>query len=451
MKVQITIATAITATAIIISPLLAQAAEFDPTYLISDSEMTNHNSMNEADIQGFLDKQPGTLDKYITIDKEDKFKKASQAFYEIAQRWMINPKYLLTLVQKEQSLIEDSSPKQGQYDRATGYGCPDSGGCDDRWKGFYRQVNSAAAQTRYYQDNINEFHYQPGKTYSIDGQSVTIKNTATAGLYSYTPHIHGNQLFWNLWNKYFAKKWPDGSLLQAEGDDDVYLISDGAKRLIESKAVFASLFDIKDVITVSSSDIESYDNGVSVAYPNFSLVQARGDRYVYMLVDDTKRRFASTDLIAKTGLQEDEIMSIDRDDLDEYKAGPDITETTLYPTGILFQDQVSKAIYYVLSGRKSLVTTTEILNANFQGLPIQKIDPAELDRYMEGAALTLPDGILIKVKGLSTVYVISDGKRLPIFSGEIFERMGYKWANVVTVAQATVDAHQLGQTITGDW
>lgn len=443
--------TIFTLTILTAAPLAAGAAEFDPDYLISDAEMANHNSMTESDIQSFLDKQPGTLDKYITIDKEGQFKKAAVAFYEIAQRWMINPKYLITLVQKEQSLVEDDNPVQGQYDRATGYGCPDSGGCDDRWKGFYRQVNSAAAQTRYYQDNINEFHYQPGKSYNIDDTTVTPKNTATAGLYNYTPHIHGNKLFWDLWNKYFAKKWPDGSLLQASGDNDIYLISDGTKRLIKSNAVFASLFDAKDIIDVSSGDIDSYDDGVPIAYPNFSLVQAKGDHYTYMLVDDTKRRFTSADLIAKAGLQEDEVITISKNELGEYKAGPDITETTLYPTGTLLQDQINKRIYYVLSGRKRLITNTEILNANFQGLPIQKVDPSELDRYMEGSPMTLPDGSLIKVKGVTTVYVISDSKKLPIFSGEIFERMGYKWSNVVTVSQATLDAHQLGQTITGDW
>jgi len=29
--------------------------------------------------------------------------------------------------------------------------------------------------------------------------------------------------------------------------------------------------------------------------------------------------------------------------------------------------------------------------------------------------------------------------------------MNYKWSNVITVSLATLDAHPLGQTITGDW
>ncbi|MEK7167497.1 MAG: hypothetical protein AAB791_00665, partial [Patescibacteria group bacterium] len=213
--------------AIFFSGSLVQAAEFDPSYLISDTEIADYNAMSMTEIDGFLKKQEGTLKNYLCVDKEGNFKTATQTFAETSLNWMINPKYLLVLVQKEQSLLSDTSPTQGQYDRATGYGCPDSGGCDDRWKGFYKQVNSAAAQTRYYLDHIDEFGYKPGVAYNIDGTMVTIKNTATAGLYNYTPHIHGNQLFWNLWNKYFAKKWPDGALLRDEVATKTYFIEDG--------------------------------------------------------------------------------------------------------------------------------------------------------------------------------------------------------------------------------
>ncbi len=425
------------------------AAEFDPSYLISDTEMVDYKSMDQKEIQAFLEKRTGTLAEYITVDKEGKVMTASQAFFKIAQEWMINPKYLLVLVQKEQSLLNDSSPKQGQLDRATGYGCPDSGGCDDRWKGFYRQVNSAAAQTRYYQDNIREFNFQPGKTYTIDGQSVTIKSTATAGLYNYTPHIHGNKLFWDLWNTYFSKKWPDGSLLRASGDSVAYLIENGEKRAIISNAILTSRFNPKNIIEVSKGDLNSYEEGVPIKFLNFALV--KDSTNVYMIVDDQKRKFASKDLVTKIGFPEDEIITAERSDLRSYKDGPEITESTLYPAGVLLQDSTSQEIYYVLSGRKRLVVNQEILKANFQALAIKKVVSTELDQYRTGLPLTLPDGSLIKVKNSSTVYVIANGKRLPIFSGTIFERMGYKWSNVIMVSSQTLGAHELGQTITGEW
>lgn len=426
------------------------AADFDPEYLISDAEMTNYNSMDLNNIQQFLDKREGTLDNYITVDKENNFKTAAQTFYETGQKWMINPKYLLVLVQKEMSLLTDTSPTQRQYDRATGYGCPDSGGCDDRWKGFYRQVNSAAAQTRYYMDNINEFNYRPGKTSMIDGVAITPKSTATAGLYNYTPHIHGNKLFWDIWNKYFSKKWPDGSLLQSTDDNKTYLIADGQKREVVSKSVLISRFDVNKIINVTNDDLSYYEVGVPIKFHNFAILK-NPSGILYMISGDQKRKIVSQEIFKKMGFNEDEITDVTDADLALYKDGSDISEYTIYPTGILVQDITTKEYFYIINGMKKIVANKEISDTNFPGLVVKKMAHADLENYLTGNPVTLPDGSLIKSKKVNTVYVISNGKRLPIFNSTIFTKMSYKWSNIKVVSDQTVEVHPLGQTITGDW
>ncbi len=429
---------------------VAKAADFDPSYLISDTELTDYNSLDQNDIQSFLNHRAGTLKNYLTVDKEGNFKTAVQTFFETSRQWMINPKYLLVLVQKEESLLDDPNPSQGQYDWATGYGCPDSGGCDDRWKGFYRQVNSAAAQTRYYMDHINEFSFQPGNTYTIDDKQVTIKNTSTAGLYNYTPHLHGNLNFWNLWNQYFGMKWPDGTLMQVDGQDKIYLIQDGKRREIASKAIFISRFDPNKIVTVDESDLDSYTEGVPIKYLNFSLLQnSAGD--IFMIVNDGKRKFSDPALLVKMGFNEDDITKVPDLELALYADGPAITQYSLYPAGILAQQAGTKNLFYLLSGEKRPILTPEILKANFTGLPIKKMTAIELDRFMPGNPVTLPDGWLIKTKKVNTIYVIADGKRLPIYSSAVFAKMKYDKKNIKIVSDDTLNVQPLGQIITGDW
>jgi len=448
------IALFIVATTLISNPALA--AEFDPNYLISDSEITNYNSMDLEDIQRFLDKRPGTLKNYVTIDKEGKSITAAETFYKTALDALINPKYLLVLVQKEMSLLDNPAPKQTQYDWATGYGCPDGGGCNSRWQGFFKQVNSAALQTRDYVDNPGNYYYRPGVTRTIDNLPVTPKNAATAGLYSYTPHVDcggncgGNKLFWDLWNRYFGKKWPDGSLLQDEDSTAKYYIENGTKRKIVSNSVFLSRFDPKKVIMVSPADLDYYDDGPSIEYLNFSLLQNPA-KEIYMIIDDTKRKIENEELLKQIGFTEDDIIGVSNDELEMYRTESNITKNTIYPTGKLLQDKTTGDVYYIISGKKKLVINKEIMNANFRSVPIEKVASSELDIYSPGNPVTLPDGELIKVKNLSTVYVISDEKKLPIFNSKIFLSMNYKWDNIKTVNQETLDAHQLGQTITGDW
>lgn len=459
---------------LIIWPSLSTAAVFDPAYVIADSEISDYNSMTANDIQQFLSKRNGTLDNYLTFDKEGVPKTAVQSFYEIAQRWLINPKYLLLLTQKEQSLLEDPNPTQKQYDWATGYGICDSCSMGDpaleRFKGFYRQVNSAAAQTRYYMDNINEFNFQPGKTYNIDGTSVTIKNTATAGLYNYTPHLHGNKNLWNLWAKYFGKKWPDGTLLTSSNDNQIYYIENGVKRLVASKAIFASRFDSKQLIEASPSDIDSYDSGAPIKYLNFSVLQTGSNGDLYMIFGDTKRKIVTQEVFKKLGFNSDDIESATADELALYKDGPDITSYTVYPTGALLQDAAAKkpfvGLYYVISGEKRPVLTKEILDANFTGLKIKKVTAAELDKYMAGGNVVLPDGWLVKSKTplkfktvnkkkvainpeVSAVYVISGGRKLPFASGSVLTAMGYNTKNIKLISDETLNLIPTGAVLTG--
>lgn len=442
--------------ALALSTNQAKAADFDPNYLISDSEITNYKSMDLNDIQRFLDRRSGTLKSYVTVDKEGKSITAAETFYKTALDAMINPKYLLILVQKEMSLLDDDTPKQTQYDWATGYGCPDGSGCNTRWQGFFRQVNSAALQTRDYVDNSHQYYYQPGVTRVIDNMPVTPKNAATAGLYSYTPHIDcggncgGNKLFWDLWNKYFGKKWPDGTILQAEDSTSRYYIEKGAKREIISKSVFLSRFDAKKIITVSPADLEYYEAGPPIQYLNFSLLRNPA-KEVYMIIDDTKRRIENEELLKQIGFNEDDIMGASDEELALYRTESNITKYTVYPTGQLLKSKITGDIYYVLSGKKKLVINDEIMKANFHGVPIKVVSSDELDMYSPGNPVTLPDGELIKVKGLNTVYVISNGNVLPIFSAKIFLAMNYKWDNIKIVSKETLAVHTVGQTITGDW
>ncbi len=426
------------------------AAEFNPNIIISDAELVDSKSMDLESIKSFLSKRNGTLKSYMTVDKDGAIKSASETFFEVSNRWLINPKYLLVLVQKEQSLLESSNPTQRQYDAATGYGCPDSGGCDERWKGFYRQVNSAAAQTRYYMDHIDEFNFRPGKSYTISGQNVIPENKATAALYNYTPHIHGNKNFWSLYNKYFSQKWPDGSLLKSDDSETVYLIENSTKRPITSKAILLSRFDPKRVIEVLKVDLDNYAEGVPIKYLNFALLQGSGSD-IFMLTGDSKRKFVTKDIFTKAGFQEDEIVKVNDSELSQYKDGSDITEYTLYPAGKLMQEKSTQKIYYVLGGTKRLVATNEILKYNFSGMPIVKVDSGELNMFPTGNPIPLPDGMIIKANDAAMIYVISNGQRMPILNATAFKMLKYSWKNVVVISPKSLEVHPVGQIITGEW
>ncbi len=160
----------------------------------------------------------------------------------ISIKSQVNPKYLLVLLQREQSLITDQTPSQKQLDWAAGYAVCDGCYLNDpkvqAHRGFGVQVNDAAEVMRWYYDNryTNSIVKQMGQTVNIDSTSVSPQSWATAFLYTYTPHLHGNENFYKIWNEWFVQElFPNGTLVRSTlMEDYYYLIQNGQKRLFKN-------------------------------------------------------------------------------------------------------------------------------------------------------------------------------------------------------------------------
>jgi len=171
---------------------------FQPNTLISDAKYLDRDSMSVADIQAFLDAQPGTLKSYSAPDHAGTMKTAAQMISEAATAWSVSPKVILVTLQKEQSLLAQAHPSQRAYDWAMGCGKMDSATLT-RYKGFGNQIWGGA---RALQRNRSFWH--SGISLTIDGKAVYPSNAATHSLYRYTPHFGGATSFWKLYWKYFG-------------------------------------------------------------------------------------------------------------------------------------------------------------------------------------------------------------------------------------------------------
>ena len=203
----------------------ANLANFDPGNIISDYQMSRYDAMTEEEIQAFLTaKNPCNNTKqgdyeYLTIRypnlkwhfenghfvclSEEFFgdgetigegETAAHIIWQAAQDYQINPQVLIVLLQKEQGLITDTYPNSRQYRAATGYGCPDTAACSEKYYGFKNQVRNAAGMFRAvlnggwtnYPLGENYIQYNPNK--DCGGSVVNVRNLATSALYRYTPY-----------------------------------------------------------------------------------------------------------------------------------------------------------------------------------------------------------------------------------------------------------------------
>lgn len=457
-KISIKITLAVFCASIFFSsmPKGAFAEGFNPNYIISDYEITDYNSMTLDSIREFLRSKNSFLSTYATENPDGVTMTAAEIIYDRATTNKVNPKFILVLLQKEQSLVEGSAPKQSQLDWATGYGCPDSAACNTRWKGFWKQVNSASLQFRDYMDNPHLYTYKAGGTYTFTNPySTTIKepvtvtpvNQATAALYNYTPHVYnGNLNFYKIWQRFFTKGYPDGSLVQAQGEAGIWLIQDGKKRPFTSKGALTSRYDIKKVLSVNKADLDKYETGAPIKFSQYSLVRSpRGT--IFLLVDNKKHGIVSQEAFRKIGFSRDEVVNASWQDIDSYIDGAPITATSTYPTGALLQDKTTGGVYWVIEGKKAPIWDKTFLSTRFKNKKIIKASPKELDAYPTADPVLFGDGELLKVPLSAAVYVITNGQKRMIASGKVFEDLGYKWSNVITVNPKILHLYPDGDAI----
>lgn len=208
----------------LLAPGIASAATappFTPELVITDEVFRASGSLSAADIQAFLERYPGILAVTTAPRHADgTLQPVSLLIWEVAQEFNINPKVLLVMLQKEQSLLTKTAPTQTALDWAFGFGCPDGSTPETRdpaYKGLGNQIWYAARAL----DAYAETTWKPGLKRTICTNCVVAPytyntefvaaNLATYKLYVYTPHSHGptadiyggNYLFWTTYWKYF--------------------------------------------------------------------------------------------------------------------------------------------------------------------------------------------------------------------------------------------------------
>lgn len=227
----------------------ADAADFDPGYLISDELFYDGGAMTAAEVQAFIEsKHSGCLAGYTCLDTyaqstptmagtaycdampgRDR-ETAASIIARVGAACDISQRYLLVLLQKEQSLVTLRNPAPIRYERATGFACPDTAPCNPAFGGFFYQVYNAARQFQRYKAHPENWAHRAGvrnwvwwhPNTACGSSAIFIRNAATAGLYNYTPYrpnaaalanlygtgdacsAYGNRNTWRMWTDWFG-------------------------------------------------------------------------------------------------------------------------------------------------------------------------------------------------------------------------------------------------------
>ncbi|MFY0523391.1 LGFP repeat-containing protein [Archangium gephyra] len=211
--------------------LLDLAGTHDMHRLMEDADLTGGGWITTTQVQQFLQQKGSYLAGYR--DPAWGSKTAATLIVERSRAHGISPLYMLARIQIESSLIQSGTSTN--LAKATGCGCPDSGGCNTSYAGFGNQVECGAAKIRGYLRDLDAGRptvsgWKVGLTkQTSDPCTVTPANKATAALYTYTPWVGayamqcgrstvgGSSLMAAVFTRYRSDyNWGSGCVLQGD-------------------------------------------------------------------------------------------------------------------------------------------------------------------------------------------------------------------------------------------
>jgi len=472
---------------LLITSIPARAAEFDPSLILTDDEVRNVRSMSYPEVVYFLRDKGGLLQVADTDPMDGLYKDAAQLIMDASMRYSINPRYIMAVLQKESSVVESPSPDPSRLIWAAGYALCD--GCyksyelalqecprdrnpqecmrkadlAQKYKGFAKQVDAAAGWMDWYLKNAatNASFKKAGDVVTIGGSTFAVRSNATAALYSYTPHLHGNQLLWSVLNRWFGdgagaieekkQKYPDGTVVRDVATGEIGVMQAGKLRAVSNLSVLSSRFGKVPAVslpTATFASLKSTGHSRAIRFPDLSLVKdERGN--IYLLVGTQKRRIASPQAFAKIGFNPEELEDASSEDLADYAEGEviDVSSAPSVSAGSLLQDAKTGGVYFVENGMRHPIWDKALLSMRFAGLSVTPTAPAKLAAIPSGGPVLLPDGALVKSVTEPSVFLIGDGKRRSFVDEAAFFSVGYRWEDVVTVNSKLLALHPVGAPI----
>ncbi len=225
--------------------------------------------------------------------------------------------------------------------------------------------------------------------FTIDGTSIHIDTGATAALYWYTPHFHGNQSFVTIFEDTFgfgstnsgqlSIAHPDGTLVRpAAGPNagSVYLLKDGGAAYATSLGVFLSWgFDFGKVkiatqgdltlMAATDADTTHSTNPPPLRFREGTLVKGSAPAvYVIQEVSGSnhKNSLDSLENFLRLGYTFNDVITIPDAELNAIPTDAPFTLTSAtHPNGTLIRSANSPTVYYIINGEKHSITSANIL------------------------------------------------------------------------------------------
>ena len=466
----------------------ANLAQFKPGNIISDGVFFQSDTMSAGQIDSFFrgkvascrggyvclkDYRQNTpnrpADSYCRGYSGAPNESAATIIARVAQSCGINPRVLIVMLEKEQSLVTHTWPSTWRFDMALGQGCPDTAPCDPAYAGFFYQIYGAARQMQIYAEGRWFTYYAPGKTWNIlyhpnracGSAPVRVENKATAALYYYTPYqpnraalnagygtgdgcsSYGNRNFYQLFTDWFGSTQTTGAapatLAQVPGRAEIYLVQSGVRHHVVAAEDLAALRSrLGGAVSVAAAYLDPMPEGKPVT----RYVHDPRTGTLYLLEPDgTRHRFVDAAQVALFGYAFSSYVNLTGTTADRFSEGA--------PVGSFFRSGADPEVYLYQGGLRRHVANQQTW------LEVSKGTSGYVASMKPSAAASIGNGLLvikanslIRAAGTQDVFLTLLGDRLLRVPSTALARE-FGAAGITVVPSSSVAANtRVGSTLT---
>lgn len=249
-------------------------------------------------------------------------------------------------------------------------------------------------------------------------------------------------------------RYPNGTIFRVKGEKGYYLIQNDTIRKFGSKTIMNSMVSGDTVFITLSANVANdqyrfYEAGSTIKFQDSSVLQNKKTNDLYLLSDGKKRLFTEEGRKAY-GYYEEQITIVSSKDLKEIPNGKPITGFIEFPGGAVVQMVGTDRYYYVNSDNtaKHPIKEKKLLDIRFSKEPILRVSKKRLKQYKTGQQALLQNGVLVTSKKTTAVYFIENKKRRRVESPAVLKKYGYTFEQVKTIPHRFLLEHPEGKELT---
>lgn len=219
----------------------------------------------------------------------------------------------------------------------------------------------------------------------------------------------------------------------------IYVIKDGFRTKFDNIDMLPTAYKNYTIKSITPLQLNAYHYKDLVLYPHGSLLQERNKDIVYYIDNEQKRPLELNEKeFLALGFDKNNIISVAKRDLSIYEDG---LKVKLGPEKKLIKDS-KNSVFLVEQGRKRLFTSAQLFDK--LGYKWNKVSSdSNADYYLEGEMMKYPNGTTVKIANHPNIYLITADGRRTFSSASLFETLGYKWKNILTIDSAELYRYSL--------